>query len=143
MNIVILKGNITRDPELKSLPSGTKVTEFSIAINESYKNSAGEKVEKTLFVECQSWGVQGEVISKHLKTGDPILINGKLSIESWEDKETHRKMYKTRVVIEHFEFCGGKRQADYNKSGSEPKVAQPSPTPTSGNEFSVEDDIPF
>ena len=138
MYIVILKGNLTRDPEIKTLSSGKKLTEFSIAINESYKNAAGEKVEKVLFVDCQSWGNQGEVISKHLAKGDPILINGKLSIDTWEAKDTGTKMSKTRVVIEHFEFCGGKKHSDGN-SGSENKDAHLALS----NEGSVNDDIPF
>ncbi|MEI6133186.1 MAG: single-stranded DNA-binding protein [Bacillota bacterium] len=135
MNIIILKGNLTRDPQVKTLNSGKKVTEFSIAINESYKNAAGEKVEKVFFIECQSWGNQGEIISKHLTKGDPILINGKLSIDTWEAKDTGTKLSKTRVVIEQFEFCGGKRHSASNSS-SENKVAHIAPM----NEI---EEIPF
>jgi len=140
MNIVILKGNITREPEVKNLPSGTKVTEFPVAINEYYKNAAGEKVEKTLFIECQSWGKTGETIASHLGKGDPILIHGKLSIETWDDKTTGHKMSRTRVVIEQFEFCGGKRPSGEAKSAAEPRTASAPKVASAVEEI---DDFPF
>jgi len=110
MNSVHLKGNITRQPETKHLPSGTTVTEFGIAVNERWKDEQGNQKESVYFGECMCWGKRGEAIASHLNKGDPILLRGKLAQEEWEDKSTGQKRSKTRIKIEEWEFCGGKQE---------------------------------
>jgi single-strand DNA-binding protein len=129
MNIVILKGNLTRDPEPKILAGDKSLTEFSIAIDESYKDAKGVKVEKVLYVECQCWGSEkADFLCRYFKKGTPILVNGKLNIESWDDKETGKKRYKTRVVVDHLEFCERKGHSADSKPSAENKADKQKPS---------------
>jgi len=129
MNIVILKGNLTRDPEPKILAGDKSLTEFSIAIDESYKDAKGVKVEKVLYVECQCWGSEkADFLCRYFKKGTPILVNGKLNIESWDDKETGKKRYKTRVVADHLEFCERKSHSADSKPSAENKADKQKPS---------------
>jgi single-strand DNA-binding protein len=109
MNIVIIKGNITRNIETKYLPTGAAITEFGVALDDSYIKD-GQKTDRVVFVECMAWGKTGETISAHLAKGSPILIHGKLGVDSWEDKQSGQKRSKTRIIIERFEFCGGSKK---------------------------------
>ena len=129
MNIVILKGNLTRDPDPKILAGDKSLTEFSIAIDESYKDAKGVKVEKVLYVECQCWGSEkAEFLCRYFKKGTPILVNGKLNIDSWDDKETGKKKYKTRVVVDHLEFCERKSHSAASKPSAENKADKQKPS---------------
>lgn len=107
MNVFLGKGNLTRDPEVKFIPSGTAVCEFGIAISERWTDDQGNKKESTYFGECQCWGKRGETLAKFFTKGKPILIRGKLAQEEWEDKQTGQKRSKTRIKVEEWEFCGG------------------------------------
>lgn len=111
MNITILAGNLTRDIELKYTPKGTPVADISIAVNRVSFTDAGEKREEVLFQECRAWGKAAESLASHFHKGKPILINGRLAQEQWEDKESGKKRSKTLVIIEHWEFHGGDRTA--------------------------------
>src|SRR5579859_3341162 len=93
-NKVILAGNITRPPELRYTPAGKAVCEIGLAVNEKWTDAAGEKRENVCFVDCTAWAGTAETISKHLRKGDPILLEGKLRLESWEDKNTKEKRSK-------------------------------------------------
>ena len=106
MNLVILKGNITRDVEMTYTPNGTAVVEIGIAVNKVWFNDAGEKQEKVCFVDCRAWRKTAESIAKHFRKGSPILIQGELAQEQWIDKATEKKRSKTLVMIDRFEFCG-------------------------------------
>jgi len=129
MNIVILKGNLTRDPDPKILAGDKSLTEFSIAIDESYKDAKGQKVEKVLYVECLCWGSEkADFLCRYFKKGTPILVNGKLNIESWDDKETGKKRYKTRVVVDHLEFCERKSHSADSKPCAENKADKQKPS---------------
>src|SRR5678810_245055 len=107
-NKVILMGNLTRDPQLKYLPSQTAVVEFGLACNRRYKTQSGEQKEEVTFVDCTAFGRTGEVINQYFTKGKPIFIEGRLKYDSWEDKQGGGKRSKITVVIENFQFVGGR-----------------------------------
>src|SRR5678816_2634845 len=99
-NKVILAGNLTRDPELRYTPKGTAVARIGLAINRTWKNETGETKEEVTFVDVDAWGRQAEVIAQYLRKGRPLLMEGRLKFDQWEDKNTHQKQSKLRVVLE-------------------------------------------
>jgi single-strand DNA-binding protein len=109
-NKVILMGNLTRDPEVRSTSGGQSVTALGLATNRSYivGGPGGEKREEVTFIDVDFWGKRGEVIAQYLKKGDPIFIEGRLSFRQWDDKEGNKRS-KLSVTGESFEFIGGKR----------------------------------
>ena len=107
-NKVILAGNLTRDPQLKFLPSQVPVAEFGLAINRKFKTAAGEEREEVVFVDCAAFGKTAEVINQYLTKGKPILIEGRLKFDQWEDKQGGGKRSKLSVVVDHFTFLGGR-----------------------------------
>lgn len=132
LNKVILYGNLTRDPELKALPSGSQVAEFGIATNRTYKDKSGAKQEEVDFHNIVSFGKQAEVIAQYLKKGRPIFIEGRIRTRSWESKDGTGKRYKTEIVLENFQFgpslrgggAGGgtsNSQTTTNNKSEEPK----------------------
>ena len=106
-NRVILAGNLTRDPQLKYLPNQTAVVEFGLAMNRKWRGADGQEREETTFVDCASFGKQAEVINQYFTKGKPILIEGRLKFDTWEDKAGGGKRSKLSVVIDTFEFIGG------------------------------------
>jgi len=108
VNKVILIGNLTRDPELKFLPSQTAVCEFGIAVNRTWTGQDGVKKEETTFVDCNAFGRQAETLSKYVKKGSPLFIEGRLKLDQWEAQDGSKRS-KMRVVIENFQFLGGPR----------------------------------
>jgi len=114
LNKVQLIGNLTRDPELRHTPRGTAITEISIAINRTWKDDSGNKQEEVTFVEVTFWGRTAETIQTHLAKGAPIYVEGRLQLDSWDDKDTGKKRTKLRVVGENFQFLasGQKRSND-------------------------------
>src|SRR3954449_3807365 len=107
-NKVILMGNLTRDPQMKYLPSQTAVVEFGLACNRKYKTQSGEQKEEVTFVDCTAFGRTGEVINQYFTKGKPIFIEGRLKYDQWEDKQGGGKRSKITVVIENFQFVGGR-----------------------------------
>jgi single-strand DNA-binding protein len=103
LNKVMLMGNLTRDPELRYLPSNMPVVSIGLAINRRWRNQQGEQQEETTFVDCESFGKQAEVINQYLRKGRPIFIEGRLKLDQWQDKEGHNRS-RLKVVIESFEF---------------------------------------
>src|SRR5207249_256132 len=120
-NKVILAGNLTRDPELKYTAKGTAVTKITVAINRSWKTEAGEAKEEVTFVDVDAFGRQAEVVAQYLKKGRPILIEGRLRYETWEDKQTSQKRSKLGVVLEGFQFLDSGRAE--NRLPSAPPAA--------------------
>ena len=114
-NQVTLMGHLTADPELTFLESQTAVCAFSLAVNDSYKNAAGNKVEKTCFVDCSIFGKRGEAFNKHLKKGQPVLISGKLVFDTWTD-DAGAKHYKHKIQAREFSFVGSKAKGGENES---------------------------
>lgn len=107
-NKVILLGNLTRDPQLKYLPSQTAVAEFGIACNRKFKSAAGEDREEVTFVDITAFGKQAELINQYFTKGKPIFIEGRLKFDSWEDKQGGGKRSRLTVVLENFQFIGGR-----------------------------------
>jgi single-strand DNA-binding protein len=107
-NKVLLMGNLTRDPQLKYLPSQTAVVEFGLACNRKFRTANGEDKEEVTFVDITSFGKQAEVINQYFTKGKPIFIEGRLKYDSWEDKNGGGKRHKLTVVVENFQFVGGR-----------------------------------
>src|ERR1700709_2121637 len=99
-NKVIIAGNLTRDPELRYTPKGTAVPRITLAVNRTYSTETGEKKEEVTFVDVDVWGRQAEVIGQYMKKGRPLLVEGRLKLDSWEDKNTKQKQSKLKVVLE-------------------------------------------
>ena len=110
LNSVYLIGNLTRDPELKHLPNGTAVCDIGIAINRTWNDDSGAKKEETTFVDVTFWGKTAETVSKYCGKGDPIFIEGRLTVESWVDKDSGQNRSKMKVTGEGFQFLKGKDQ---------------------------------
>lgn len=119
-NKVLLMGNLTRDPEVRSTPSGQTVTAFGIASNRTYTvgGPGGEKREEVTFVDVDFWGRRGEVVAQYLKKGDPIFVEGRLTYRQWEDKEGNKRN-KLSVTAENFEFIGGRGGGGNRGGGNE------------------------
>lgn len=107
-NRVILVGNLTRDVEVRYIPSGTAVSEIGLAVNRRYKKN-DQWEEETTFVDVTLWGRDAEVAGEYLAKGRPVLIEGRLQLDSWEDKQTGQKRSKLRVVCEKMQLLGEKR----------------------------------
>jgi single-strand DNA-binding protein len=106
VNKVILIGNLTRDPQLKYLPSQTAVAEFGIAMNRKFRTATGEDREEVCFVDCSAFGRTGEVINQYCRKGKQIYIEGRLKLDQWEDKQGGGKRSKLSVVVDNFQFLG-------------------------------------
>src|SRR5438105_11475560 len=107
-NKVMLMGNLTRDPQLKYLPSQTAVAEFGIACNRKFRTAQGEDREEVTFVEVHAFGKQAEVLNQYMTKGKPIFIEGRLKLDQWEDKQGGGKRSKLYVVVENFQFIGSR-----------------------------------
>src|ERR1043166_4306899 len=107
-NKVILLGNLTRDPEVRYTPKGTAVTEIGMAMNRTYTAENGEKREETTFVDVTLWGRTAEIAGEYLKKGRPVLIEGRLQMDTWDDKQSGQKRSKLRVVGENLQLLGGR-----------------------------------
>jgi len=106
-NKVILLGNLTRDPELRSTPSGMSILKMGLAVNRKYKNAQGELQEEVSFIDIDAFGHQAETIHKYVSKGSPLLVEGRLRLDQWEDKEGQKRS-KLGVVLETFQFVGGR-----------------------------------
>jgi single-strand DNA-binding protein len=152
-NKVILMGNLTRDPELRVTPKGTAVCQLGIAVNSNYTDKEGNKKEEVTFVDVDVFGRQAEVIAKYMSKGRPILVEGRLKLDSWESKEGEKRS-KLKVVLENFQFVGsrgegGGADSGGGSSGSEdsappPRAARGSPASSGPKSAGVdEEDVPF
>ena len=103
----IITGNLTRDPEVRALPSGTSVTNFAVAVNRVYRDSNGENKEDVSFFDCVAWGKAGEIINQYARKGTGILVSGRLSQRTWDDKNGGGKRARVEIVVEDFNFLGG------------------------------------
>jgi single-strand DNA-binding protein len=101
-NKIILMGNLTRDPSMKTLPSGTDVVEFCVAVNRKYKDK-----DETVFFDCELFGKGAATFNQYMKKGRATMIEGRVRQESWEGKDGQKKT-RMKVVVENFQFIGGK-----------------------------------
>jgi single-strand DNA-binding protein len=104
----MLLGNLTRDPQMKFLPSQMAVTEFGLAMNRKFRTAAGEDREEVTFVDITAFGKQAEVINQYCTKGKPIFIEGRLKLDQWEDKNGGGKRSKLSVVVENFQMLGSR-----------------------------------
>jgi single-strand DNA-binding protein len=148
-NKVILAGNLTRDPELRYTPKGTAVAKIGLAVSRTWKSESGETKEEVSFIDIDAWGRQAEVIAQYMRKGRPLLVEGRLKLDSWEDKNTHQKQSKLKVVLETFSFLDSK-PAEGAAAPSEapnrpaPAASKPPAAPESGEAPAAEeDDVPF
>src|SRR5215211_4739765 len=107
-NRVILLGNLTRDPEVRYTPKGSAVAEVGLAVNRVYTTEGGEKREETTFVDVTLWGRTAEIAGEYLKKGRPVLIEGRLQLDTWDDKQSGQKRSKLKVVGEAMQLLGGR-----------------------------------
>lgn len=121
-NRVILMGNLTRDPEVRYTPSGTAVSEIGLAVNDRRKGADGQWTEETTFVDITLWGRQAEVAGEYLSKGSPILVEGRLKLDSWE--KDGQKRSKLRVVGERFQMLGGGGGGRRQDGGGRPPQQQ-------------------
>jgi single-strand DNA-binding protein len=124
-NRVILLGNLTRDPELRYVQSGMAVTDIGLAVNEKRKNANGEWIEETTFVDVTLWGRTAEVVSEYAGKGAPLLIEGRLKLDSWDDKQTGQKRSKLKVVGDRMQLLGAKGQGGGGQGGGEGGGSRP------------------
>jgi single-strand DNA-binding protein len=158
LNKVMLMGNLTRDPEIKYTPKGTAIANFGIAVNRNYSTEGGEKREEVTFIDLEAFGRTAEIIGEYFKKGRPIFIEGRLKLDSWDDKQTGQKKSKLRVVVDSFEFLGsreggggpsggggGESQEAPSTGGGGSKKAPPPQrkAPVDPDLDAAEDDIPF
>ncbi len=146
LNKVFLYGNLTRDPELKALPSGGQVVNFGLATNRTYKDKNGGKQEATEFHNIVAFGRTAEVIAQYCKKGRPIFVEGRITTRSW-DGQDGKKNYRTEIVVENFQFgADGGKGAGQSSGGPSMTEEQPAPK---GDEIQYPDeeinpeDIPF
>ncbi len=116
-NKVILLGNLTRDPELRYTPKGAAVAKLGLAVNRKWKSENGQENEEVSFIDIDAFGKQAELISQYLKKGNPLFLEGRLKLDTWE--KDGKKEYKLKVVLESFQFVGGGKQ-----EGQAPQPAQ-------------------
>jgi single-strand DNA-binding protein len=114
-NRIVLLGNLTRDPQLKYLPSQTQVVEFGLAVNRKWRGEDGQDREEVMFIDCVCFGKGAEILNTYCQKGKPVLIEGRLKLDTWEDKQGGGKRSKHRVVVENFQLLGSRN--DPNAAG--------------------------
>ena len=144
-NKVILAGNLTRDPELRYTPAGKAIAKFAMAINRNWTTDTGEKKEEVTFVDIDSFGRQAEVISQYLKKGRPVLVEGRLKLDQWDDKQTGQKRSRLGVVLESFSFLDSGGRGDSGGAAPAPRPRPAAETAPSEDAAppAAEYDVPF
>jgi single-strand DNA-binding protein len=154
LNKVMLMGNLTRDIELRAVGGGgQQVAKIGLALNRSFTTQSGEKREEVTFVDCEAWGKQAEVMAKYLSKGRQVVVEGRLKLDQWDDKDTGKKQSKLKVVVESFYFAdskggsgggggGGDSGGDYEDRPAVQTRGNARPASTSAAPI-AEDDIPF
>jgi single-strand DNA-binding protein len=150
-NKVILLGNLTRDPEVRYTPKGTAVTELGMAVNRVYTAENGEKREETTFVDVTLWGRTAEIAGEYLKKGRPVFIEGRLQLDTWDDKQSGQKRSKLKVVGEGLQLIGSRPGGSGGGGGgggdeegaSPPRSSKATPPPKAAPSEPDDDEIPF
>ncbi len=147
-NKVILVGNLTRDPELRYTPKGTAIAKIGLAVNRVWTNEAGEKKEEVTFVDVDVFGRTAENVGQYMRKGRPILVEGRLRLDQWDDKQTGQKKSKLGVVAETVQFLGsapgaGEGGAPAAPRASRPAAAASAPAAEAGDSEPPHDDVPF
>ena len=127
-NKVILMGNLTRDPQLSYLPSQTAVVDFGLAVNRRWRGTDGQQREEVCFVDCRAYGKPAETINQYMNKGKPILVEGRLVLDSWEGKDGTKRS-KHRISVERFQFVGAAGGAGSAPGGAQRAPARPAQQP--------------
>jgi single-strand DNA-binding protein len=156
LNKVMLIGNLTRDPELRYTPKGTAVADITLAINRVWTNEQNQKQEETIFVDVTLWGRQAELAQQYLTKGRGAYIEGRLQMDTWDDKETGKKRSKLKVIGENLQFLPDGRGASQGAAPASQGSRSPQPqqsqrpagppqgaSPAQGDDLQDEDEIPF
>jgi single-strand DNA-binding protein len=120
LNKVMIIGNLTRDPEIKYTPKGTAIADIGLAVNRNYTTESGEKREEVTFIDVTLWGRVAEIVGEYCKKGRPLFVEGRLQLDSWDDKATGQKRSKLKVVGENIQLLGG-REGGPGGGGGEPE----------------------
>ena len=136
---VLLMGNLTRDVELRHLNSGTSVGGFGLAVNRRYKDGSGQTKEDVLFVDCEAWGATAENLAKYLSKGRPVFVEGRLKLDTWQDKQSGENRSKIKVVVESFQFVDSKPEEDRPSGAGAGARTAPAASARAGDG----EDIPF
>jgi single-strand DNA-binding protein len=153
-NKVFLMGNLTRDPENRTTPSGLSITKIGLAVNRVYRTQDGEQKEEVTYVDCDAFGKTADTMAKYLAKGRPVFIEGRLRLDQWQDKNSGENRSKLGVVVDNFQFLGGREEgsgsggsrSDYTDNSPPARTAPaatrtpPAPPQDAGIE---EDDVPF
>ena len=153
-NKVILIGNLTRDPELRYTPQGVAICKIGLAVNRTWKTETGESREEVTFVDVDAFRRQAETLAQYLKKGSPLMVEGRLKLDQWDDKQTGQKRSKLGVVLDGFQFLGGGGGGGGGgraEGGSEapmrraapPAPAKPETHESDGPPPPEDDDVPF
>ncbi len=148
-NKVMLMGNLTRDIELRQLPSGASIATIGLAVNEKYKDKNEQWVERVNFIDCEMFGRRAEVMAQYLSKGSPVFIEGRLRLDTWQDKNDGSNRSKLKVVVENFEFIGGGQGGGGGGGGgrsSSPRRQPAGQQSGGGDDYADQvspDDIPF
>jgi single-strand DNA-binding protein len=124
-NKVILLGNLTRDPEVRYTPKGSAVCDLGLAVNRNYTLDSGEKREEVTFVDVVLWARLAEIAGEYLKKGRPVFIEGRLQMDSWDDKQTGQKRTKIRVVGETMQLLGSRPSGSTGGGGESQETERP------------------
>ena len=157
VNKVMLIGNLTRDPEIKYTPKGTAIADIGLAVNRTYSTESGEKREEVTFIDVTLWGRVAEIVGEYCKKGRPLFVEGRLQLDTWDDKATGQKRSKLKVVGENIQLLNsreggggggggehGEGRAESRPAGSFKKPASPPARPPADPDLDAEgDDIPF
>jgi single-strand DNA-binding protein len=148
INVVVITGNLTRDPELRSTPGGTSVCKLRVAVNSRRKDQSGNWVDKPNYFDVTVWGAQGENCANYLAKGRPVAVEGRLDWREWEDKEGGKRQ-SVEVIANSVQFLGSRDGSGGNGNGFSPSSDVPADTsdyagsPASGGAGGGDDDIPF
>ncbi len=141
-NKVILVGNLTRDPDLRVTPSGNSVCNIGLAVSRSYTTKDGDKKEETAFIDVDSFGRQAEIINQYFSKGRPIMIEGRLKFGQWESKDGEKRS-KLSVIMESFQFLGGKNDGDGQSSNASSESSEVVSNDNDSKEDESIDEVPF
>ena len=149
-NKVILVGNLTRDPELRYTPKGTAIAKIGLAVNRNWTSESGEKKEEVTFIDVDVFGRTAENVGQYMRKGRPILIEGRLRLDQWDDKQTGQKRSRLGVVAEVVQFLGSGQGGGAGGDGGapaparqRPAAAAPAAEPVEGDGPPESDDVPF
>ena len=163
-NKVMIIGNLTRDPEIKYTPKGTAIADIGLAVNRNYTTDSGEKREEVTFIDVTLWGRVAEIVGEYCKKGRPLFVEGRLQLDTWDDKATGQKRSKLKVVGENIQLLGsreggaggggggehgegrseGRSEARPQQNRPAARPASPPPRPPADPDLDApEDDIPF